>query len=204
MEFPNLPQRIAKLPRDHRGYPVPSFVRWINGKPDFVETNPDHWQRCVQHRVCWICGDPCKGLLSFVCGPSAAFTGMTTEPAAHAECAMFALRTCPFIMFPNRRRDLERHDTAEQGLSVRTSRHNPGVWLLWVAKRFAVRRIGNSAVIAPGKPRGFAWMREGRDATRSEVIDALRVSATQHASVNRVTVEDTIARAAPFINPLQD
>ena len=30
-----MPARIARLPRDDRGYPVPAFVPWQDGKPYF-------------------------------------------------------------------------------------------------------------------------------------------------------------------------
>jgi hypothetical protein len=36
-----MPARFARLPADERGYPVPKFVEWIDGKPDF---------RCVDSR----------------------------------------------------------------------------------------------------------------------------------------------------------
>ena len=29
--LPELPRRIARLPKDDRGYPVPAFVEWIRG-----------------------------------------------------------------------------------------------------------------------------------------------------------------------------
>jgi len=31
--LPSLPLAMRGLPRDHRGYPVPWFVAWVDGKP---------------------------------------------------------------------------------------------------------------------------------------------------------------------------
>lgn len=32
ISLPPIPDAIAKLPRDERGYPVPWFVPWIDGR----------------------------------------------------------------------------------------------------------------------------------------------------------------------------
>ena len=38
--LPPMPSRIAALPVDERGYPVPWFVAWIDGKPEFRCADP--------------------------------------------------------------------------------------------------------------------------------------------------------------------
>jgi len=53
-----LPTRMVHLPVDERGYPVPRFVEWIDGKPDFRVMNSQHYAACVNRNVCRICGEP--------------------------------------------------------------------------------------------------------------------------------------------------
>ena len=53
-----LPDRMKALPVDKRGYPVPKFVEWIDGEPDFRVVSPSHMARCFRHHRCWICGEP--------------------------------------------------------------------------------------------------------------------------------------------------
>ena len=40
-DLPPLPRRFLGLPIDDRGYPVPWFVHWVDGKPDFRLVRPD-------------------------------------------------------------------------------------------------------------------------------------------------------------------
>lgn len=86
LDSATFPARIAKLPRDPRGYPIPRFVEWVDGKPDFRSTSVEHWKRCAKHRVCWICGDQCGRFLAYVSGPGISFNygnfkNSVTEPA---------------------------------------------------------------------------------------------------------------------------
>jgi hypothetical protein len=68
IELPELPPRIARLPRDERGYPVPAFVEWMrDGKaaargepgvhPDFRFVRPGFRAGAFKLGLCWICGD---------------------------------------------------------------------------------------------------------------------------------------------------
>lgn len=43
-----LPRRMAELPTDHIGRPVPWFVAWIDGKPDFRVIGPGKLQSALR------------------------------------------------------------------------------------------------------------------------------------------------------------
>jgi hypothetical protein len=38
-----MPESVGRLPVDHRGYPVPWFVAWIDGKPEFRCADGEKW-----------------------------------------------------------------------------------------------------------------------------------------------------------------
>jgi hypothetical protein len=57
-KFTDLPKRMLHLPLDTRGYPVPRFVEWIDGKPDFRVMNGQYYAACCKRNLCWICGEP--------------------------------------------------------------------------------------------------------------------------------------------------
>src|SRR5690242_2247182 len=96
-----LPDRIARLPLDERGYPVPWFVDWVDGKPEFRAMDPAKWKRAVKERLCWVCGDRLGVLLVFPIGPMCGINRTTAEPPSHRDCALWSVRNCPFLSRPH-------------------------------------------------------------------------------------------------------
>jgi hypothetical protein len=56
--FPAAPPRIAALPLDHRGFPVPWFVAWQDGKPVFPAMDGEKLIAAIRFGHCWVCGQP--------------------------------------------------------------------------------------------------------------------------------------------------
>lgn len=69
-ELDPLPERMKDLPVDSdRGYPVPFFVAWVDGKPDFRVMDQSKWIRAVRESRCWVCGKPMGQWKIFALGP---------------------------------------------------------------------------------------------------------------------------------------
>ena len=79
--FPDAPPQIAALPLDARGYPVPAFVPWIDGKPEFRAVYPEAAGQAHRGGFCWICGRPLPGLKAFVIGPMCAVNRIVLRAA---------------------------------------------------------------------------------------------------------------------------
>ncbi len=77
-----VPPRIAKLPKDQRGYHVPWFVAWIDGVADFRVTDNAKLVRAVNERRCWVCGEKMGRHLAFLIGPMCAVNRVSAEPLA--------------------------------------------------------------------------------------------------------------------------
>ncbi len=171
-----MPPRVAALPRDHAGRPVPWFVAWIDGVPDFRVIGPDKIATALVDGLCWVCGTRLQLMVgTFVIGPMCAVNRNTAEPPCHDACARYAAEACPFLTRPRMRR-------RENGLPPGTRepagvmlRRNPGVTLLWTTNRFDIwfPEPGGSPLITLGDPLKVEWLREGRPATRREVTDAI-------------------------------
>jgi len=167
-ELPPLPDRIARLPR-HRGYPVPWFVGWVDGSPDFRVFDGEKFVRAVREGLCWVCGEKLGAHLAFVIGPMCAVNRISAEPPSHRECAEFSARACPFLSRPTmRRREGSMPDGAGDmaGFGIR---RNPGVALVWVTKRYGVVRVSNGNLFRVGDPRDVQCFAEGRTATVDEI-----------------------------------
>src|SRR5262245_54450039 len=125
-DLPPVPRRMQKLPLDHRGYPVPWFVAFIDGKPDFRVVREPGIPLAHNKDLCWLCGERRGKWLAFVVGPMCGINRVTAEPPSHYECAEFAIKACPFLTRPmavRRERDLPEHDDAPGIMLAR----NPGV-----------------------------------------------------------------------------
>jgi hypothetical protein len=168
--LPEAPPRIAKLPLDKRGYPVPWFVEWFNGEPDFRVISDAKRRRAFSVDLCWICGERMGVHQVFAVGPMCLINLTTAEPALHRDCAEYAVKACPFLTQPRRRRnDAEALPEGAHVDGVMIER-NPGVTALVEAKgarRFSDRNGG--WLIRLVQPTRVDWWAHGRQATLEEV-----------------------------------
>jgi len=172
--LPPLPKRWAHLPLNEKGYPVPKFVAWVDGKADFRVSDYRHLVKCINKQVCWLCGDTLGKYKVFVIGPMCAVNRVSGEPPCHRECAEYAVITCPFMVRPKavrREANLPEDTTDPAGVSIP---RNPGVTLLWITDTYSVQKEPNGVLFRIGNPIETLWYREGRTATREEVVESIR------------------------------
>jgi hypothetical protein len=188
-EFIDMPARIARLPRDERGFPVPAFVEWIDGKPDFRVMSTKHFARAINQNRCWLCDGQLGRHKAFVTGPMCAVNRINSEPPSHYECAKFAARNCPFLTRPlakRNERDMPEHGE-QAGLPID---RNPGVVAIWITETYKPFKphAGNAGwLIQLGAPSRVEFWAQGRPAKRVEVelsvstgLPFLRDTAAKH------------------------
>src|SRR4051812_26745029 len=96
-ELEALPAKMAHLPV-YRGYPVPWFVEWFSGVPDFRQIRTAARLAAVQQHRCWVCGGKIAGrfgyaeTFAFVVGPMCALNRISAEPPSHHICASWSAR----------------------------------------------------------------------------------------------------------------
>lgn len=173
--LPPLPERMAQLPLDARGYPIPWFVANVDGKRDFRVADGDKLRRAVRFRLCFQCGEKLGRLMTFVIGPMCAINRVIAEPPNHKECATFAATACPFLSLPKAQRreaNLPTENISEPG-GVMLKR-NPGAVCLWTTLRFTIFfDAGDKILFKLGDPEEVLWYAEGRSATRAEVMESI-------------------------------
>lgn len=175
MKMPDsIPARIARLPRDQRGYPVPWFVAWLGDPPvpDFRVVDERKPRLAVERQLCWICGDPLGVNLSFVVGPMCGVNRTSAEPPSHLECGIFAAVACPFLNNPRaQRRETAIPEGTHEGAGLMI-RRNPGVTLVWTTRKREVQvlQFAKGMLFKFGDPLGgVLFFAEGRRATRAEI-----------------------------------
>jgi hypothetical protein len=194
-ELAELPERMRSLPVDARAYPVPWFVAWVNGQPEFRAMDPAKWSQAVGQGLCWVCGKRLGSYLAFVIGPMCGINRTTSEPACHRECATWSARNCPFLSRPHmhRREDgTEELVPNQQGISIP---RNPGVALVWVTRDYRIFHDDQGLpLIKVGEPLDVEFWAEGRPATRGEVAHSV---ATGLVLLERVAREQASAEKKP-------
>jgi hypothetical protein len=175
MNLETLPLRMRALPIDpDRGVPVPWFVAWVNGKPEFRAMDARKFREAVRQRLCWVCGQPLGRWLAFPIGAMCVVTRTISEPPSHRECAEWSIQNCPFLSNPRAVRDAANlpdgyRDPAGFGIM-----RNPGVCCLWITREYETFDDGHGRpLISIGKPENISWWCEGRAATRVEVDHAI-------------------------------
>lgn len=177
-----MPARIRALPVDEkRGYPVPWFVQWVKDKdgnkyPEFRAMDAMKLVRAVQEKRCWVCGDKLGRYQTFVAGPMCGINRVSAEPPCHHECAVWAVKVCPFLTMPKmiRREDeIINNETFVVNSPGVALPHNPGATMLWTTQKYTYRREGKGILFIFGDAEKVEWYAKGREATRDEVLQAV-------------------------------
>ncbi len=182
--LPALPPRIARLPVESRGFPVPWFVQWFKdgepcdfgeGQPDFRVVDSRKMRAALKRPHCWVCGEQMGVHRVFLIGPMCAINRVISEPPSHRECAEFAAKACPFLANPRMRRNEKDLPEANEAAGFGLKR-NPKAVCLWETRDYRPFRphAGNSGILFKlGDPTRVDWYANGRAATRSEVMESI-------------------------------
>lgn len=188
-DLPPRPPRIAALPLDYRGYPIPWFVAWFrkgertpckkgDGAPDFRVA--EGLELAVTCKLCWVCGGELGSFKTFVIGPMCAINRTNAEPPSHHECATYTAMACPFLTQPARPRREKANPLDNPGAPGVMILRNPGVVALWTVKKYQLHSVRGVTGARDGilfhfddPVRPVEWFAEGRTATRPEILASI-------------------------------
>lgn len=95
-----IPEFLSHLKVDERGYPIPFFVKWIKGKPDFRILDEHNRELCIKDRLCSICGKVMEDIFFyFISGPIGFHNKVSTDAPMHENCARYSLSVCPHLLY---------------------------------------------------------------------------------------------------------
>jgi hypothetical protein len=184
-----LPDRMRDLPTDDRGYVVPWFVAWVDGKPEFRAMDRAKFVRAIKEKLCWVCGRRLGVNLCFVAGPMCGINRTSAEPPSHLECGRWSARNCPFLSNPQmvRREDdvINNARLREEAAGLAITR-NPGVTMLWITREYEVFKTETGPLIQMGEPESVEWWACGRRATRDEVIQSIETGIPNLEAIARL------------------
>lgn len=155
-----MPARIARLPRDPRGYPIPVNVLNSNGKLDFRAIDPDKAQRLIAQRCCALCGEPLGSRIAFVGGPRSIENRFFSDAAMHRDCAIYALQVCPFLAAPSF--GYRKSVPEEMAVNAAVSTERPEAFGLGICRDYTTHLIGGVHLVLQATPfESVSWWRNG-------------------------------------------
>jgi len=205
--FHPLPAGMRDLPLDERGIPVPWFVDWFAGKPDFRVVDGRKLAEGWKRDLCWICGKPLYAFRAWIVGPIGMINRCTREPPAHLECARVALTQCPFLSNPQMKRSKAALPAGHSG-GGNLVEHNSGLSSAWITKGRGGELFdpGNGPLFRIFPPHKVEWFYKGAPATDDEVraefgqaAGRLREIDRQHGPAALQNLEVRISNCAKWL-----
>ena len=175
--FPDMPPRVARLPLDVRGFPVPWFVSWRDGAPLFPVVDAAKLALAWTGQRCWVCGEALGVWRGWIVGPMSVIEGATPEPPSHCDCAAFALTACPHLTSADARFSDAEAGSAGHVAQANISRIRSSAAAIWVTRGrgAAPFRAGDGVLFRLEPPTRLEWWAHRRPATGPEVRDAIAV-----------------------------
>lgn len=172
------PVEIEQLPVDARGFVVPWFVATgDDGQPDHRMIDGRKFTKAIREQRCWVCGGKLGRIKASVVGGMCAINVISSEPPSHPQCARYAVQACPFMSRPRARRNEKALPEDRREAAGIALDRNPGVVVIWESlhrsKPFTPMHGAQGTLFDLGAPYRVTWWREGRPATRAEVITSL-------------------------------
>lgn len=93
---------------DRRKLPIPYMNRRFDGTWDFLSIYAPAVIKCLNEKLCGICGEPLKFASAFVGGPLSFQSRVYSDPPFHPECAKASMRLCPHMLISHAKRATER------------------------------------------------------------------------------------------------
>jgi hypothetical protein len=207
-ELPPLPKFMQNLPVDpERGFVVPWFVDWFNGKPEFRAMDRRKLVKAINEKRCWVCGNKLFGEEVYVIGPMCLINRISSEPPSHRECARYSALACPFLSRPHMtRREGNLPAPKREGAGILIER-NPGAVMLYFTRRHRLLSDNGGVLWELGRPFNIEWYAKGKEAQPWEVWESfntglprLREISEQHGE-DMALFEQKVKAAYRFMPP---
>jgi hypothetical protein len=183
-----IPDRMRDLKR-HGDMAVGYYFEWVDAankvtcqsrkppvKPDFRVVCPARWSECVVKGLCCLCGKPLDPWLYLVSDIPTADNRLFPDPAMHHECALYAIRVCPFLLGTREHRRERMPDGSERFIERIPAAHQERP----IAEVFYLVKVREQWPFLPGQSKSYCI--RNRAAICAE-IEAGRVPLTVAASI---------------------
>jgi hypothetical protein len=179
-----MPYRIARLPRDRRGYPIPwNVLLGVGEAPLFTVNDTSKHLEAIRRELCPICGERLGSWRWFVGGIRSAFDprGAYYDLPGHRDCERYALQVCPYLSAPVYLGRINVADPSKIPDKVRLVDitmlpERPEVFVAVASDKLDIVDVrAMTPVIVPKKPHlAYEFWRHGKELSAKEALPVLR------------------------------
>lgn len=210
--FRDMPDRIAALPRNAKGFPIPYFAEEVNGERDFRVVSAVKMAHAVRNDLCWVCGERLGKFKAFVIGPMCGINRTISDPPSHRDYAIFSARNCPFLSNPLASRRTSNLPENGQDAARFGIKRNPGAVGVWITQSYKPFRApaGNAGILfSIGDPTEVLWFANGEPADRMAIVESVRTGLPHLLDLARAegerairALDDRVQQFEQFLPPL--
>ncbi len=169
-----IPEILAALPRDSRGYPIPKGV-WCDpetGEYDFRILDQQVRVEALKKKLCAISSQPLLEREYWFIGCPASFTGrLFVDGPMRYEAAEFSMMTCPYLALAQSRH--RRAGMEDKFRPAGTSLEKSSILMLGMSKSYRLEEMEDFIYVRAGPWRAVSWWRNGQRLSKPEAIELL-------------------------------
>lgn len=174
-----IPKQLSHLNFDKRGLPIPYIVYIKNGCPYFKVNNHVTVEKCIDEKLCTVCGKKLHKDMWLIGGAKSAFhpRGAFNDGPVHKVCGIYSLRVCPYLSHTNYQ--ATGFDTSSIGLvginPTQTLERLPFFVFCKIRGYYVESTSALHRFFIPHKPYlEVQYWKDGRIATEAEIKDYLK------------------------------
>lgn len=169
-----VPEILAELPRDTRGYPIPAGA-WrdpATGEYDFRVLNQQIRLDALKNKRCAISGElMLPGEYWFIGGPVNFEGRLFVDGPMRYEAAEFSLMTCPHLALSASK--YRRTGVEDKFRPAGTTLEKSPILMLAMARHYRLEEIKDFVYVRATAWRAVSWWQDGRRLTKPEAIATL-------------------------------
>jgi len=158
-----MPKRLRQRPK-YKGLPIP-FTAFVgpDGTPDFKVVDHNNHLRCMQQRLCGLCGQELGEIIVFIGGPGAVEQQAFIDAPGHEECMLYATQACPFLANASANYHTENIKHKAQDVQHVKFEHaqeedaRPAQMAMYYARGYTIVRQGNDLIFVAYPPVKVDW-----------------------------------------------
>lgn len=157
-----MPERIQKLPMDHRGFPI-LYMTPVDamGVPNFRGCDEAKRRLAAHYRLCCICGEKLGWWVRFVGGPENCTRRIFSDPPMHQECLDYGMAVCPFLLRSSEWLEMTKAAELRGEIPETGPVRFPDKWGIYITRSYTLVKAGPTFLFKAAPAKEIRWCEMG-------------------------------------------